>query len=171
MTGQGNRHWYVAYVKAYKEKIIAKEVEALGVECYLPIQKCRRKWSDRIKIVEKLVLPRMLFVRETEHGRVCLLESLPDRMHFINENGPYTPCVIPDRQMEIFMQMVSGEEGTVEFSEEIPQPGDMVRIKRGPLAGHECELIRVKGKNCIAARLGILGTATLEISLSNLEKA
>lgn len=165
-----NKYWYAAYVKAMREKKVARELEALGVEHYLPIQKCRRKWSDRIKIVDRLVIPRIIFIKETPEGRLELLKTLPDRMRFMTENGPYSPVVIPETQMDIFQKMVSGVEAEVTFNGDIPSPGDKVRVKFGPLAGQECEMVRISGKNCIAARLGLLGTATLEIPLSHIEK-
>ena len=167
---EGRKYWYAAYVRATREKKIAAEINSIGTECYLPTRKCKRRWSDRIKIIDKLVIPRVLFIRATPQERLELLKLLPDRMRFMTEKGPYSPVVIPDSQMEVFQKMVSGEEAEIRFSKEDLSPGDKVMVMQGPLAGSECEMIRISGKNCIAARLSILGTATVEIPISFVEK-
>ena len=48
--------WYVGYTRSCQEKSVAKSLAALDVEYYLPIQKVRRKWSDRIKIIDGIRL-------------------------------------------------------------------------------------------------------------------
>lgn len=170
MSEAEEKRWYVAYVKAFTEKKLSGELKKIGFDCYLPVQKCRKKWSDRVRIVDKLVLPRIIFIHETPQRRLELLKILPDKMHFLSENGPYSPAVIPDNQMDLFMKMVSGEESEVEINTEPLVPGDRVRVRTGILEGQECELVRIKGRYCITARLGILGAATVEIPLSHLEK-
>ena len=44
--------WYVLYTTARAEKHVELKLQAEGVETYLPLHKCPRKWSDRVKMVE-----------------------------------------------------------------------------------------------------------------------
>ena len=62
-----------------------------------------------------------------------------------------------------------GEEKVEVMTQEVA-PGDHVRVISGPLKGIECELVRVNGKSCVAVHLGPVGTATMELPLSSLEK-
>ena len=43
--------WYAAYTKSRSEKIALKRLLDNGFEAYLPIQRKRRQWSDRLKSV------------------------------------------------------------------------------------------------------------------------
>ena len=51
------KQWLVAYVKSCMEKKTAERLTAMGIEHYLPVQTVERRWSDRVKRMEKLVLP------------------------------------------------------------------------------------------------------------------
>lgn len=65
------KQWLVAYVKSCMEKKTAERLTAMGIEHYLPVQTVERRWSDRIKRMEKLVLPLMI-----------LYTSRPRNVHF-----------------------------------------------------------------------------------------
>ena len=75
-------HWYVSYVKSCREKSAARSLTALGVENFLPVSTVKRKWSDRIRLVERLLLPHMIFIRTNEIRRVELLKEV-DGLRFV----------------------------------------------------------------------------------------
>lgn len=163
-------HWYVGFVKSCQEKKVAEALARMGIDHYLPIRKVKRKWSDRYKIVDTLVLPRFVFVHSTEQRRLETLKSIYGLYGYLNSGGPYHPAIVPDSQMTAFRMMVERGEEKVEVSTVEVAPGDHVRVISGPLKGLECELVRVNDKSCIAVRLGPAGTATMELSVSSLEK-
>lgn len=162
--------WFVAYVKSCHEKRVASTLEAMNVEYYLPIQQVRRKWSDRVKIIERMVLPRIIFVRTTLNDRVELLDKVSSMVGYMTSHGAYTPVVVPDRQLELFRFMVEKSDENVYIETGPLSPGDHVRVKEGPLEGLECDLVEVDDRRCIAVGLGAIGNATLEISPDKLEK-
>lgn len=163
-------HWYVGFVKSYQEKKVAEALSRMSIEYYLPIRKEKHKWSDRYKVVERLVLPRLIFVHATPEKRVEAVQAIYGLTGYLNEGGPYHPAIVPDDQLEAFRMMVDHGEEKVEVSQQNVAPGDHVRVVSGPLKGIECELVRVNEKSCIAVRLGSLGTATMELPVSSLEK-
>ena len=166
-----NLHWFIAYVRTCCERVSKDCFAKLGYECYLPVRKEVHRWSDRNKTVERMVLPHMIFVRTTEKGRVDSLRTNPYVTGYMSKRmGPYSPAVVPDAEMETFMSMVDNGYGKVAVTEEALAPGDRVFVVSGPLAGRECELVSVEGKKCLASRLGILGTAVVEISLDSVRK-
>ena len=61
VSDPGKLNWYVAYVKSCSEFKVAEFLEKFGYEYYLPVKREVHQWSDRKKIVRKLVLPRMIF--------------------------------------------------------------------------------------------------------------
>ena len=160
-------HWYVGYVKPYQERKSAEALEKLGVEYFLPVQQEKRKYSDRVKVVDVLILPRMIFVRSTESRRCKLLEDVYGLYAFMS-NGTYHPVVVPDQQMKDFRFMVEHGSGKVKVSSSPFSPGDRVKVVDGPLKGLLCELVAVGEKRCVAVRLGTVGTALLDLSPADL---
>lgn len=156
-------HWFVAYVRSCQERKAAEALEALGAEYYLPRQRVKRQWSDRVKLVEKLVIPRMIFIRTTLSQRVSYLERVRTLYCYMTQGGAYKPVIIPDEQMDAFRHMVEHSSGEVSMTSSPLRPGDRVKIKEGPLEGLEGELVRVKDASCIAVKIDVLGTAIVEI--------
>ena len=162
-----DRRWYVARVRSCQEKNVAASLAASGVEAYLPARREVHRWSDRRKVVEVLLIPRFVFVRCTEAERRSALAADPRISGFLSSEGK--PSVVRDLEMDAFRRMVDSG-GSVKVSAGELAPGDRVRVMDGPLAGLECELVSVSGGRCLAVRLGLLGTATMDLDLETVEK-
>ncbi len=164
-------YWFVAYVRSCQERRVADLLAAQGFEAYVPIQKERHKWSDRIKIVDRLVLPRMVFIHTTKALRYEIAENFRGRVTgFMSKGGPHNPIIIPDEQMADFRFMVSHGAGKVRIASEPLAPGDRVEILSGPLKGFKCELVTLATRKLATVRLGMLGSAVVEVSLDNVKK-
>lgn len=163
------KHWYIAYVRSCKEKKAAESLGRCGYEYYLPIQKELHKWSDRNKIVDRLVLPRLIFIRCMEHERIPIRQNVHYIVGFMSVRGPYTPAIVRDEEMEIFRRMVEGGR-RVDIQPQRPVAGDKVRVVDGPLQGFQCQLIEVNGQRCVAVSLGAVGTATMQLDIDSVEK-
>lgn len=149
---------------------MAEVLASMGVEYYLPQQREVHKWSDRKKIVVRLILPRMIFVRTEDCGRRALLNDIYGMYAFMMDKATSRPAVVRDADMEAFRMMVEHSDGPVRMNSEPLAKGDRVRVISGPLKGMEYELVDVRGKRCIASRLDFLGSAIVEFSEQNLEK-
>lgn len=172
-AGRMELFWFVGYTKPSHESTVADYLIRQGIEVYLPIQKLRRKWSDRTKIVDVKVLPGKIFIHTTKQQRVQLLRDFPygSLRGFMSNGGPGNPLIIPDCQLETFRMMVDGSnENLVNFITAPLRAGDKVRITTGAFRDFECVLTEVQGKKCMAVSMGALGTATLEISLDSVER-
>ena len=182
MTAGGNSsRWYVALVKSCQEKKSSEALARLGVEHYLPVRKVVRKWSDRMKTVEMLLLPRMIFVRvDDDLRRRELLSDVFGLYAYMTVPGESRPLVVPDNQLEEFRGFVDrmnssggGSAPDIEVTSRIYAPGDRVRVVDGPLNGFEAECVDVvgrAGRKALIVRLGILGTASVEVDASDVEK-
>lgn len=145
----------------------------LGVESYIPVQKVRRKWSDRIKLIDQLLLPHIVFVRCLETQRKTLLESVYGLTAFMMDRGSNQrkALVVPDSQMEDFKFVIDGMNGVAEvsMSAEPIRKGDTVEFVNGPMQGFRCECVEIRGKKNIVVRLGILGSAVVEVDAKDLK--
>ncbi|MDR0796371.1 MAG: UpxY family transcription antiterminator [Tannerella sp.] len=66
--------WYVLYTQPRAEKRVHERLQTLVDECYLPLHRAPRVWSDRIKIVEKPLFSSYIFVRCAESQLYNLLK-------------------------------------------------------------------------------------------------
>lgn len=162
------KHWYVGFVKQCMERKAADLLRSLGYEYYLPIQKEMHQWSDRKKMVERLVIPRLIFVRCIESDRIRIKQDCRYIYNYMTEKGPYTAVIIPDAQMESFRSMVeTGRD--VRVSDRRFSPGEKVRVTSGNLKGMVCELITVSDERCLAVRLNCIGTVYVNLAVEDFE--
>ncbi len=151
------------------EKKCAERLTSMGVENYLPVQTELRRWSDRIKKVDRLVIPMMLFVHVTPKERPLPL-TLAAISRYMVLRGQGTPAVIPDEQMERFRFMLDYSPEAVNLCTTPLAAGDAVRVIKGPLTGLEGELITIGGKSQVAVRLDLLGCAHVDMPVGFVEK-
>ncbi|MDO4950255.1 MAG: UpxY family transcription antiterminator [Bacteroidales bacterium] len=165
MDRNNELHWFVGLVKSCQERKVAEVLTSMGVESYLPIQRVKRVWSDRVKLVDKLVLPRYIFIHTTENNRVPLLQGVYGLASFI-ARGTGHPIVVPDVQMGRFMQMVAASMGNLYFSTVPLAPGDEVTILEGTLAGLTCEIVKLQGSKWAVVRLGAFGNIMTTVDVN-----
>ena len=56
-----SKRWLVAIVRICHEKKTGERLTKMGIENFLPIQQEVHQWSDRRKIVDRVLLPMMIF--------------------------------------------------------------------------------------------------------------
>ncbi len=164
------KNWYVGYVRSCQERRVVSALLAAGEECYLPVRKERRRWSDRVKTVEVLLLKGMVFIRTTNARRIPLLQGIYGLCSFMADKSTHRPVTIPDAQMEAFMFMVDRSSKPVTVSTAYFSPGDNVRICYGSMAGLEGELIRIGSSHRLVLRLQNLLCAMVEVEVADVEK-
>ena len=165
------RCWYVGYTKPYMERMALQRLESLGIESYLPLRHEIHKWSDRSKRVDRVLVPRMVFVRCLNMERVRIQQLNPYiRAWMSDHKGPYSPAMVPDCDMERFRQMVDCTNGNVRIESAVFAPGDKVRVIAGPLKGMECEMVQASGRYSLCVRIPILGAALTQIEASEVVK-
>jgi transcription antitermination factor NusG len=60
------KRWYALYTKPRWEKKVYKGLSQKGIESYCPLNKVKRKWSDRIKTIEEPLFKSYVFVKVAE---------------------------------------------------------------------------------------------------------
>jgi transcription antitermination factor NusG len=165
-----DRHWYVGYVRSCQEKRVAAALQAAGEECYLPLRRERRRWSDRYKTVEVVLLKGMIFIRTTDARRVELMQGIYGLYAFMADKATHRPVVVPDGQMEAFIFMVERSGTPVYVSTGPLAPGDRVRIRCGSMEGLEGELVQIGNRHRLVLRLQHLFCAMVEVVPDDVEK-
>lgn len=163
------RRWLAAYVRMHHEKKVRDRLQAMGITTFLPLQTEVRQWSDRKKKVDRVLIPMMIFVYVNRVEQLQVLQ-LPAVMRYLVLRGESGPTQIPEAQMEAFRFMVDHSETPVSFNECTFQPGEQVRVVRGPLTGLTGELLTVGDQSSIVIRINRLGCASVEMNLSMIER-
>jgi transcription antitermination factor NusG len=158
--------WFALYTTARHEKRVAEHLGLRQIECYLPLYRSERKWSDGSRVTLELPLfPCYLFVhiRRKERGIVL---SVPGALAVVGGTGG-EPAVLPETTIDALR---SG----LELRHAQPHPlltvGQRVRIRSGALAGLEGIVVRNKnGFRVVMTLEHIMQSYSVEVDLEDLE--
>jgi transcription antitermination factor NusG len=158
--------WYAIYTKARNEKKVAKLLSRAEIECFLPLTKKVRFWSDRKKMVEVPLFPSYLFVHITpyEHFNVV---NIPGVVRFISFEGQKVP--VREQSIEAIKYFIeTGEDITLNESDYVT--GKRVRVIAGSMKGLEGKLIKHLGKQKVKVEVdAIRHSIYLNLPMSQLE--
>ncbi|WP_294629448.1 UpxY family transcription antiterminator [uncultured Bacteroides sp.] len=157
-----SKRWLVAIVRVCHEKKTSERLTKMGIENFLPVQQEIHKWSDRRKVVDRVILPMMIFVHVDPYEQKEVL-TLSAISRYMVLRGESTPAVIPDQQMSRFKFMLDYSDETISMSTSPLVSGKKIRVIKGPLTGLEGELVEINGKSKVAVRLKMLGCACVDI--------
>lgn len=159
MVTTNDTNWYVLYTSPRAEKQVQARIEALGIECWLPLHRSPRVWSDRVKMVDIPLFNSYLFVHCTDPVLRGLTQVYGvSRIVFYNRK----PAVV--RQSEI--------DAIKEFLEKAAThqlvPGDEVEILCGAMKSISGKVKKIK-KNHLVLFLEQLG-ATVCVNLDDVAR-
>lgn len=138
-----------------------------GFESYCPLNKVRRKWSDRIKVVEEPLFKSYIFVRikEDEKSEIRYVDGV---LNYVYWNGK--PAIVKDDEIIEIKKFMSEYEdvqvGNIEM-----KPADEVLVKQGVMMGVSGRILRVLSNNMVEVRIDSLGfVLTAKFDKQKLEK-
>jgi transcription antitermination factor NusG len=152
-------------VKPQHEKAVAAQLEAKGLEGYVPVYRDRHRWSDRVRTVELPLFPRYVFARFRLAERLSVV-TVPSVTSIVSFGGK--PCAIDDVEIESIRQMLASGMPVA------PWPflniGQSVRISGGALDNLEGILVREKNGYRVVVNVNLLNRAvSVEIDRSHVK--
>jgi transcription antitermination factor NusG len=166
MSLTSQKQWYALYTRPRWEKKVAELLERKKVDVYCPLNKVRKQWADRKKVVLEPLFKSYVFVHVTyeEHLRIKQTDGVISFVHWLNK-----PAVIRQEEIDTIKRFLS-EYDNVKLEKMAVQLNDTVRIINGPLMMWEGSVIEVR-TNTVKITLPSLGqTLVAEIRKDNLEK-
>ncbi|HHX59018.1 MAG TPA: UpxY family transcription antiterminator [Candidatus Moranbacteria bacterium] len=145
--------WFAAKTRMHQELKIKSRLDALGVECFLPLKEQVRILREKKQKVMRPLVPRLIFLHCRREQLYPLINEYFVPLSYIPDLETKRPLVIPDRQMKDFMFFVDFARDSIRVINDKLRPGDRVRVVKGDLAGLEGELIRIKGHKRVVVRL------------------
>ena len=155
MNTPTKKHWYVIYTRSRAEKKAEAELQARGIECFLPLQKKLRQWKDRKKWVEMPLISGYCFVHISRKEYDIVLQT-NHVVCYVTFEG--RAAVVPEQQITFLKQMLKQYDFDVNVSHETFKPGKKVEIIKGSLLGLKGELIESRGKHKFLLRIDEMET-------------
>jgi transcription antitermination factor NusG len=131
--------WFAILTKTGREKNATLLLENSGFECYLPVSKSSRKWSDRMKEIAVPLFPGYLFCRMNPNDRLPVLIT-PGVVQIVGTGK--TPIPIEEEEIAAIQRVGSSGLSTMPWP--YLRVGQMARIAEGPLRGMSGIVVRIK---------------------------
>ncbi|MER3465120.1 MAG: antitermination protein NusG [Chitinophagaceae bacterium] len=132
--------WYAIYTSPRWEKKVNTLLLRKGIESYCPLNKVRRKWSDRIKLVEEPLFKSYVFVKidDSQRTDVRMVQGV---INFVYWNGK--PAIVKDKEILVIRKFLD-EYKNVQLAP--IKEGDPVLVNAGPLMDQKGVVLEVKKK-------------------------
>ncbi len=135
----GQWPWFAILARAGREKNATLLLENAGYECYLPLVKLTRQWSDRVKEIEQPLFPGYLFCRMNPSNRLPILMT-PGVIQIVGVGK----APVPVEEEEIIAIQRAGKSGLSIMPWPYLQVGHVAQIENGPLRGMEGIVVKIK---------------------------
>jgi transcription antitermination factor NusG len=133
------KNWYAVYTKPRWEKKVHSRLEEKGIEAYSPLNRVRKKWSDRMKWVEEPLFKSYVFVKiaEEDKTRVRMVDGVVNFVYWLGK-----PAIIKNVEIEAIRNFLN------EYDEVVAEPIELaknmkVTIRGGALMDKEGKVIQV----------------------------
>ncbi len=124
--------WKVIYVSSRAEKKVAERLQEKGIECYVPMKKELKQWSDRKKMIESPLINGYVFVRPHALQRDQVLQH-QGVLNYVRYNGG--DALVRDIEIEALKSIeVKGYFIDGHFGSDL-KSGDAAIIQAGPFKG------------------------------------
>lgn len=147
----GEREWFAVHVWTGREQSSAGHLRARGYDVFLPCYEEQRRWSDRVKRVNRALFPGYLFCRVSATAAARIVTA-PGVIRIVgNADGP-----VPIRTDEI-----AAIERLVEARlHPVPchflRVGERVRLDSGPLRDLEGVVRQIRNRHRLVVSVSLL---------------
>ncbi len=161
--------WYVLYTMPQHEKKVAAYLEQKGITYYLPLVSRKRKWSDRIKLVEFPLFPGYIFVRmDWNRDHLNALQH-PGALAFVRQRD--RPAVMTEAEIANLRLLVASALDAEAASDENFPPGQEIEVRFGPLKGVRGVVQRAGRRGRVFVRVPFIGRmVSAEVDLVDIER-
>jgi transcription antitermination factor NusG len=133
-------NWFVLYTAPRAEKRVQEQVEGAGIECYLPLHRRPRVWSDRIKLVDVPLFNSYVFVK-CKHFQLFSLLRVTGVLKIVFYNDQ--PAIIRQREIDAVKKFLE------KAKEKALCTGDEVEILAGSLKKISGKIVKIKKRHIL----------------------
>jgi transcription antitermination factor NusG len=136
------KKWYAIYTKPRWEKKVHSLLTEKAIENYCPLNKVKRKWSDRVKTIEEPLFKSYVFVRIEESERT-VVRMTSGVINFVYWDKK--PAIIKEKEIGAIRRFLDEHEN-VEVHPSNIEVNKRVRVLAGSLMDQEGKVIEFRGK-------------------------
>ena len=124
-------NWYVIYTKPKWEKRVADQLIQLGVNCYCPLMKTTKQYSDRKKMVEVPLFSNYVFVQLADKDRnlVFLSRGAIRYLYWLGKHA-----IVKDKEISTIKEWLTEETATISITQY--NVGETIKVNSGPFSNH-----------------------------------
>jgi transcription antitermination factor NusG len=137
-----NKKWYLLYTKPRFEKKVDVELQLLGFETYLPLNRTLKQWSDRKKWVTEPLFKSYLFINTSISYYYDIL-NVNGIVKFVNFEK--SPVVVSEKDINFIRKMLGSNLEVNVLYEDI-NVGDYMEIISGPMIGVKGQIVEYRSK-------------------------
>lgn len=137
--------WFVIYTKSRSEKKVAIQLKKKDIEVYCPLRMVKRKWSDRVKLVEEPLFKSYCFVNldEADRAKVFGVAGVVGYLFWLKK-----PAVVKPHEIDLIKAMLNDFDH--EYLEAVSfSPTDRVQVNSGPFMDEEGEVVATQGRKIV----------------------
>lgn len=131
--------WFAILVRTGREKTATLLLENASYECFLPVSRGTRRWSDRTKLIEVPLFPGYLFCRMNPHNRLTVLMT-PGVIQIVGVGK--TPIPVEEEEIDAIQRVQ--RSGLSAMPWPYMQVGNDAQILEGPLRGLTGIVVKIK---------------------------
>ncbi len=142
-----SKKWLAIYTRPRWEKKVNRLLKEKGIESYCPVNKVRRRWSDRVKVVEEPLFKSYVFVKVNEDDKTKV-RMTNGAINFVYWNGK--PAVIKEKEIEAIKRFLNEYENVYAEMQNI-EIDQRVRVTNGSLMDQEGKILGIHHKKAKVA--------------------
>ena len=146
-----SKKWFALYTKPRWEKKVNSLLNGKGVECYCPLNRVKRKWTDRIKTIEEPLFKSYVFVKvdDSERTKVRLTNGV---INFVYWNGK--PTIVKEKEIQTIKRFLDEHEAVQVRPMEL-MPNQVVLITSGAFMDQQAVVLDANKKEVRVAILSL----------------
>jgi transcription antitermination factor NusG len=154
--------WFALQVRSRREFQVSTQLTGQSYECFLPVYKSERRWSDRVKEIEQPLFPGYLFCRFDLNNRGPVLMT-PAVQQIVGIGR--TPVPVEETEIESIRQALAS--GLPSQPWLYLQVGQRVRVNHRNITNLEGILVSFKGSHRVVLSVSLLQrSVAMEVDLS-----
>jgi transcription antitermination factor NusG len=143
--------WFAILARTGREKNATLLLENAGYECYMPVSKFIRRWSDRTKHCEVPLFPGYFFCRMDPNNRLPVL-MVQGVMQIVGTGK--TPVPVDEEEIAAIQRAAKSELPTMPWP--YMEVGQVAQIMEGPLQGLAGIVVKIKSGTKLVLSVSLL---------------
>ena len=158
--------WYVVYTIPRWEKKVAVKLANLDIEYYAPMNKVRRRWSDRYKTIEEPLFKGYVFIRlqPEKKWEVRTVNGIINFLHFEGK-----PAIVQDKEIDTIKKFLM-EFDDVSVVDKSIEVNNEVLIRQGVLMNYKGIVVEKNGNTAVVQINSLNLQLTATFKTNNLER-